>query len=366
MLNMAVENYKMDNSSQNSDKIGKRFLLCLLTMSGILRFYEKLSSRNLRVLTYHRIVSRDQLKNNLRPRNCLFSDEFERQMAFVRRRYNPLSGDEIREILSGSKKIPRYSMAITFDDGYENNFTEAFPILQRYGLKAIFFITTGMIGEKKKRLWFDRFDTLLERIPRLDMLRFLHNVDPSLTGFSHDQFRSYLKTLSHTRQTEILDRFEENFGKNIDSLYDGMGFSMMNWDQVRSMASAGMTIGSHTVNHLILSKVLQAEAHAEILLSRQRIKEETGLECWCFSYPNGERWDFRSTDEISIQSAGYLCAFTQIPGSIKPRSPRFALPRIPIPDTGDLRIFRSHVSGIQRIVKSFSNRKCGRKNNEMI
>jgi len=125
----------------------------------------------------------------------------------------------------------------------------------------------------------------------------------------------------------------------------------MSWDQVRSLAAAGMTIGSHTANHQILAAVSPAEANAELLLSRKRIEQETGQACWCFAYPNGELRDFRPSDERAARDAGYSCAFTQVEGVISNHSPRYALPRVPVPSTGDLKLFEAYVSGSHQFVK---------------
>ncbi len=338
-------------------EISKRFALSLLSIIGAFRLSEYLSSRNLLVLTYHRIIPRDYYQDKTRPPNTLFTDEFETQMAFLAKRFNVLTGGDLRAIMSRSATIPRYSLAITFDDGYENNYTHALPILQRYGLTATFFITTSLIGEKRQHFWFDRLDALLSRVAPAVILERLCRLDSSLPILPTTQIRPYFKTLPSVRQSEILDRLEQQFGHAGAPFDDRTVYGIMNWDQVRLMASAGMTIGSHTANHQILAAVSPSEAYTEVLLSRQRIQEETGQECWCFCYPNGERRDFRLSDELAIQNAGYLCAFTQIPGSINSHTLRYALPRIPLPDTGDLRVFRSHVSGIYRVYKSIFSRK---------
>jgi len=283
-----------------------------------------------------------------RPPNTLFTDEFEEQMAFVSRRFNVPAGEELRAIIDGTRAIPRYSLAITFDDGYENNYSYALPILQRHGLHAVFFLTTNLIGDRNQSLWFDRLDRLLSTVPSSEFVEWLRRLEPRLSASPDPQIRAHFKMLPSARQSEILDRLEQRFGNAGAHAGDMTVYGMMNWDQVRLMALAGMTIGSHTANHQILAAVSPAEVQAELQTSRQRIEEETGQACWCFAYPNGGRSDFRQSDELAVQSAGYSCAFTQIPGSINRHAPRFALPRIPIPDAGDMRIFRSHLSGIQR------------------
>lgn len=332
--------------------MSKRLALSFLSLVGAFRIGELLSSRNLLVLTYHRVIPRDTLTNGRRPPNTLYTDEFDEQMTFVAKRFNVLTGDNLRAVIEGTRAAPRYSLAITFDDGYENNFSYALPILQRHGLRAVFFVTTNLIGDENQSFWFDRLDRLLAIASSSEILERLRQLDPSLSASPDARIHPYFKTLSSARQSEMLDYLERQFSHAGVPVADRVVHGLMNWDQVRLMASAGMTIGSHTANHQILAAVVPAVAQAELQSSRIRIEQETGQACWCFAYPNGKRQDFRPLDELAAQSTGYLCAFTQIPGSINNHSPRYALARIPIPDTGDMNIFRSYVSGIQRTFRT--------------
>jgi peptidoglycan/xylan/chitin deacetylase (PgdA/CDA1 family) len=324
----------------------KQIALSALSLGGVFRAGEYLSSRSLTVLTYHRIVPRGH-DSGRRPPNTLYCDEFEQQMAFVASRYKVLSAGELRAFANGSGAFPRYAMAITFDDGYENNFLYALPILQRHGMHAAFFLTTALIGTKDGMLWFDRLDRLLSKAPGAEIEGSLRRLEGS-AGPAEGELRSWFKRLRSDRQSELLDRVEAQFGRDRPRKEDDAVYAMMSWDQVRQMASAGMTIGSHTANHQILAAVPAEDVQAELISSRNLVEQETSRECWCFAYPNGSSRDFRTSDELAVKEAGYLCAFTQIPGSAHAGSPRYALPRIPIPDAGDVRIFRSHVSGVRR------------------
>lgn len=333
-------------------RVTKTLALSFLNRIGAFRLGEMLSSSDLHVLSYHRVILRDRFADGQRPSNTLFTDEFEEQMAFVSKRFKVLTGHDLRATIEGTVTIPRYSLAITFDDGYENNFSYALPILQRYGLHAAFFVTTNLIGNKDGLLWFDRLDKLLSIVPSAEILEWLRRSDPTASVSTATQIYPYFKRLSGARQSEILDGLEQQFGHPEPSIDDETVYDLMSWDQVRSLASAGMTIGSHTANHQILAAISPAEVQTELLLSRKRIEQETDQACWCFAYPNGERRDFRPSDELAVQSAGYRCAFTQISGSINNRTSRYALPRISVPDTGDMRIFRSHLSGIRRAINT--------------
>jgi peptidoglycan/xylan/chitin deacetylase (PgdA/CDA1 family) len=326
----------------------KDFTLTLLSRSGAFRLGDSLSSRRLRVLTYHRVIPREHVADKCRASNTVYTDEFDEQMAFVNRHYRVLDRDELRACLNGDTPIPRHAMAITFDDGYENNFAHALPVLRRHGLHAAFFVTTGLIGRTDRLFWFDRLDRLLAAVSPDAVLARIVERDGSIRFVSGTRPGAYFKTLSSVRQAEILDDLERHFASA--GLRDTARplYRTMTWEQVRALVAAGMTVGSHSASHQILSAVPPEEAVRELRSSRAKIERETGGSCWCFAYPNGERNDFRPSDERAVADAGYTCAFTQMPGSIGPRSPRFALSRIPVPDTGDMRIFLLHVCGVQR------------------
>lgn len=331
---------------------GKEIALALLSGTGAFRLGEWAARRELQVLTYHRVVPRSALGDGARPPNTLFSDEFDVQMAFVSRRFRVVTGSELLGIATGARRPPSYALAITFDDGYLNNFEHAFPILRKHGLHAAFFLTTGLIGSRTGKLWFDRLDKLSATTPHQDLVSQLQQHEPSLASVSRDGVRAALKRLPITRLTRLLDALERTQGLAAARPGEQALHSLMSWDEVRALVSAGMTIGSHTENHQILASAAPDQVRSELVASREKIEEETGRPCWCFAYPNGGHGDFRDSDQRAVQDAGYLCAFTQIPGTVGRRTARFAVPRIPVPDSGDLRVLRLRLSGIHRVYGS--------------
>lgn len=327
--------------------LAKKLVLSTLSMSGALRLAEYLSRNKLFALTYHRVIPHATWSGPDHPVNTLFTDEFAAQMEFLAKRFHVLGRDELQAVVCGKTRAPKYSAVITFDDGYENNFTHALPILQRHGLHAVFFVTSNLIGDPRAAFWFDRLDQVLSAASYRDVQAALGEIDPSLGGCARAELRRCFKRLPHSRQCELLGALESHFGiSNCVDVNPDL-YRSMSWDQVRALANAGMTIGSHTLNHQILAAVEPELAHEEVRRSRDRIESEIGAQCQYFGYPNGQLSDFRKSDQQAIEQAGYLCAFTQVPGPIDSRCDRYALPRIPIPDVGDLTIFRTHMAGLR-------------------
>jgi peptidoglycan/xylan/chitin deacetylase (PgdA/CDA1 family) len=329
--------------------LAKEVSLVALSATGIIRFSEFLARDTLRAVTYHRVIPRSKWNGAEHPANTLFADEFEAQMAYVAKRFHVLDRDELRAALAGTKKPKANSLVITFDDGYANNFSHALPVLQRYGLHAVFFVTANLIGDPGAAFWFDRLDRVLGAVD-------FERVRVALHGMGVDSFatkaalRRHFKRMPNSRQNDLLNALESQFAVGNCAVANPDLYSAMSWDEVRSLARAGMTIGSHTLNHQILSAVDPEQALHELRASREQIEREVGEECWCFGYPNGQLTDFRESDKDAVKTAGYACAFTQCPGSIDASSDRYSLPRIPIPDIGDVAIFRTHVSGLQRAI----------------
>lgn len=103
------------------------------------------------ILMYHHVDERwQEWKLSVSP------DSFERQMEFLKaHRYNVLSLGDYIDLLKNKKPIPKKSVVITFDDGYDNNFTEAFPILKKMQFPATIFIQVDGVGRKGYMTWDD-------------------------------------------------------------------------------------------------------------------------------------------------------------------------------------------------------------------
>lgn len=136
------------------------------------------------ILMYHQ-VGDFPAPRSPRAIHCHYK-RFAVQMAYLYRfSYNVISMDRVAELLSGSGKIPPRTVALTFDDGYENFFQYAFPVLQRYAFPAMVYLVSGLIG--KRATWLTRDRSVLP--PLLDagqILQLKHaGIDFGSHGINH-------------------------------------------------------------------------------------------------------------------------------------------------------------------------------------
>lgn len=184
-------------------------------------------------------------------------------------------------------------VAITFDDGYENNATVAAPLLADFRMPAAFFLTTGLVGTDEA-IWTDKvemaFDRTARRTVRLgatgDVLP-LHS--PQERRQALVQAKAMLKRLPADAFKDALAALLHDLG-NPDVAPTG-DYRFMSWDQARAMADAGFEMGAHTVTHPILSRMPFAQAAQEMLASRDRVKAECGACSTTFCFPNGKASD---------------------------------------------------------------------------
>jgi len=206
----------------------------------------RIKTPRLTVLLYHRVT--DEARDNL----SVGVAQFERQMLLLRRFCHVVP---LRQALE-MEVVPRTRrplVAVTFDDGYLDNFTYAAPILRRAQVPCSFYVTTGILE--------------------------------SDAAFPHDVLRG------------------------------NSGLKVLNWAQVRTMSQWGFEIGSHSVSHLDCVAAPKQQLEAELAESALRIRRETGADSLVFAYPYGGAHQMNSERLGLVRSAGYAGCLAAYGGS---------------------------------------------------
>jgi peptidoglycan/xylan/chitin deacetylase (PgdA/CDA1 family)/CelD/BcsL family acetyltransferase involved in cellulose biosynthesis len=263
-----------------------------------------------RIFYYHRVND-----DNNPFFGSLSTELFDQQMRYISRHYRVVSmTDLMRHLEEGDSAEP--VIAITFDDGYEDNYRNAFPILQRYDLPATIFLSTGPI-DSGEPLCF-------ERLPGAVKTATQESIDLELDIPRRIWMRSEAERLDAVAQIfAILRRMDDSERRirleEILRLLGSpkaatLGNPMLTWDQIRLMKAKRIDFGGHTVSHPFLSKVAPAQALWEVSECKRRIEEELQQPANYFAYPNGREEDFAAFNKELLRSAGYRAAMTTIWG----------------------------------------------------
>jgi peptidoglycan/xylan/chitin deacetylase (PgdA/CDA1 family) len=237
---------------------------------------------------------------------------------------------------------------VTFDDGYRNNLTHAAPLLQRHGVPAVFNVTTGYIGTGQP-LWTDEVVERIvsvqgDEVPLPDgssvqrpgatsaLLRLAHRARQLCKRVPDAQRRRYLATLRELSPYPV--------GADRERL------AFLTWDEVRTLARRGFEIGSHTVDHPILSRLRPEELAWQLATSRTTVERETGRPCTCIAYPNGEPADIPGDIEHAARRAGYRMGLTISNRLHRLGTSDFAVGRISVPGHVPRDVFHARISGI--------------------
>jgi peptidoglycan/xylan/chitin deacetylase (PgdA/CDA1 family) len=237
---------------------------------------------------------------------------FRRQMETLKRHFRVLPLAELRE-RARARDLPENGVAITFDDGYRDNYTNAFPILREMELPATIFLTTDAL-DRGGLLWHDRVFDAFHRTQRAEARR-----DGEL-----------LRELNTLRRSTPEER-DRRIGSLLEELgiEPGVppGWDKLCWNEVREMAAHGISFGAHTLDHPILTFVTREEARRQIRESKLRIEAELGFRVAMFAYPNGRASDFDASTRRIVEEEGFDLAVTTVAGSNDESTDPFALHR---------------------------------------
>ena len=263
----------------------------------------------LRILTYHRIIN---LTDDFIQHRGVISatpENFERQIKFLVKNYNLISFDHLKQAVDAKIKLPQRSLIITFDDGYKDNYTNAFPLLQKYGAPATFFLTTGFLDGSNVP-WWDGLARALQKttIPKVNLgILGKYNLNsPKDKLLTISMVNGKLKNMNDTERIQKIEWIKSKLG--INTKENDRYSQFMSWDNIMEMDKEGMQFGAHTVTHCNLTKQSILEAKREIIESKKRIEEKLNKDIIAFCYPYGHK-KFLNQDIIALlRKSSFFCA----------------------------------------------------------
>lgn len=328
--------------------------LLLCHKLGVLDLARKLTPSLLTVLNYHRINDPFRVTfDTFRPNVSATPSVFAAQMDYVSQKYNVISGTELAAFIKGRHPLPAHAAIITFDDGYFDNYSYAYPILKARNLPAVIFLATDFIGTRKSFFWdliaYCFFYTQKEQA-HFPLLGAQSWVDGSTRNILMQRLIEALKKTSDMEKQRVIDQLPKIL--EVDLPDEAFKDLMMSWSNAKELSENGIELGAHTASHPILTRISLDAASAELLQSRQRIEVEIGKPVISFAYPNGQSSDFNDEVVDRVHRTGFEIAFTLLPGPAQRTSViknPLTIRRIFLSYTDSFPRFAAKLAGLDRI-----------------
>ncbi len=276
----------------------------LLYYSGMIaarRFVRQRLSRQAQicVLGLHRVLTDAQRHKATSLSGMSIRDvTLRRMLEYLRQKYELTSlGKMISEEYANSGKP---LCLVTFDDGWEDNYTTAREILREFGVRPLIFIATGLIGSDQT-FWEESLlkATREANGPEL-VTQLLSELDAGAKSVTPEQLIDLIKKMPHAARQPILRKYLQKGPA-------GDGNRMMSWVQLEKLRDDGFDFGAHTVTHPLLCYENDETVLRELSLSKQTLEERLGIPICAFAYPSGN-YDQRIQE--LVRRSGFRFAFT--------------------------------------------------------
>jgi peptidoglycan/xylan/chitin deacetylase (PgdA/CDA1 family) len=232
------------------------------------------SARRLAVLAYHGIDD---------------PQRFAEHLDLVRRDARAVTIEEAVDGFEGRRPLPERAVLITFDDGHRNVLEDGLPMLRERGLPAVVYVIADLV-DSDRPFWWTEVLGLLQR----------GGVVRSMPSGSPEQVLNVLKRLPNDRRRDATEELRRSASGPAPSM------PQLTSEDLRTLESGGVAVGSHTCSHPFLSKCSDEDVRVEIEDAHRALTRSLGHEPTSFAYPYGDH-DARA--QAHLRDRGYRSAF---------------------------------------------------------
>jgi peptidoglycan/xylan/chitin deacetylase (PgdA/CDA1 family) len=272
------------------------------------------------LLYYHRVVSQSIVqRDSVEAGMYVTPESFEQQLDWIDEHIRVLPLWEITERLASHSSLPARACAITFDDGWRDNYDHAVPALARHDLPATIFVVTDRVGSEGA-FWPDEICRRLAPLEFDEQRRIATKLGAGSAPTAIDGLLHHYKRMDERQRCLALD----DLRKLTESPSD-VGRELMDWHEIAQAAMSGIDIESHAASHAILTGLSTEEVASELRRSRESLRERGYGRRNLLAYPSGGH------DEgvmNAAREAGYRAAVTIEHGLASTRDDLLALPRL--------------------------------------
>lgn len=300
------------------------------------QYYNIFPKKGATILAYHQVVPRINKEGLLSPSEYISSELFEKHLLWLKKRY---------KIVPLSDLLYRYKMgfnidgllSITIDDGWENTYTEAFPLLKKHQVPATVFLTTDFI-DTQQPIWFSALNRIIDecRNNQLVMAALIadkqmdalppvavERLKRHIINFDTINLISELKMINSCVVEKLIDGWS-NICKHHENTFNDVD-TWLSWDEITEMQSTGLIeFGPHGGRHYFFTTISDESIFKEITSSWNKIDEKIENKIKCFCYPGGL---YSTKNFICLENANMESAITFSGGKLTRGIHRYQIPR---------------------------------------
>ena len=173
---------------------------------------------------------------------------FEAHLMYLNKYYQFVSLRQAVDYLETGRKFPCNSIVLTFDDGYRDNYTNAFPLLKKYKIPATIFLSVDNIN-KNRTLWYDGVSSAIFnlKLDEIDLRKFglkIYNLRSYRDNISSSQKIIWsMKYMPADKRNAIITHIRNIERHN--SVKEFSSVELLSWDDINEMKASGISFGSH-------------------------------------------------------------------------------------------------------------------------
>jgi peptidoglycan/xylan/chitin deacetylase (PgdA/CDA1 family) len=274
-----------------------------------------MGGRRVLILSYHRVVGdyAAEEHNSLNTLN-IERETFRKHLEALHETHDIVSLEDAMLVLNGSRAATRDVAVITFDDGYRDVYTHAFPVMRELRVPAVVYVPSAFMGTSR-RLGHDRLYAALRSMEDRGLSAISvgvgrqgqHFLLEALDGGAN-AFIALERLIARFPTPDLLDlasELESRLGLNYEGVSDGQ--LPMTWEMLREMDAAGVITGAHTADHTVLTNQRLDDARREIAQCKQVLEKNVRRPVKHFAYCNG----FYSAGVAqALKAEGFISAVT--------------------------------------------------------
>jgi peptidoglycan/xylan/chitin deacetylase (PgdA/CDA1 family) len=311
------------------------------------------------ILLFHRVVKPEDARNTSIGRSLEVSVDYLEYIInyFLSNRYDIISLDELHMIMEENTRPKKKFVVFTFDDGYLDNYTLAYPIFKRYNAPFTIYVTTSF-PDRDAEIWWYAISDLVEKSESI-----FYRYDGRDCYFEakskqekDDTISELIRRVSNSgsRKRELIESIFKDTEVNMRSYVEDM---TMTWDQVHELSRDELvTIGAHTVSHPNLRAIGSERAKDEIVNSKKKLELVTGKKVDHFAFPYGHKGAASVKEFELVRRLGFKTAVTTREGNlfVEHKKHLHCLPRIGLDPFSypDFKFPHYHVSGLIPMLKN--------------